>query len=113
MPLDQGRFHQKLLIFDETDPDQVAFAKEFLHENPITRVMLITTTVDRDKGWSGYRDTENKLHHAVYLLNGRVVATWKLKAVPSVVKARGSVFVVNEVPVHHGGSNVVDHASSR
>ena len=112
-PLKEIGFHQKLLIFDETDPVQVDYAEAFLKANPDITVMLITTKVDRQGSWKGYRDTENKMRHAIYMLNQTIVNTWKLQAVPSVVTANSSVFVINEVPVHQGGSNVADYASPR
>ncbi len=89
------------------------YAEAFLKANPDITVMLITTKVDRKGSWKGYRDTENKMRHAIFMLNQTIVDTWKLKAVPSVVTANSSVFVINEVPVHQGGSNVADYASPR
>jgi len=112
-PLNDIGFHQKLLIFDETDPAQVDYAEAFLKANADITVMLITTKVDRKGSWQGYRDVENKMRHAIYMLNQSIVDTWKLEAVPSVVTANSSVFVINEVPVHQGGSNVADYASPR
>lgn len=112
-PLLSIGFHQKMLIFDATDPKQLSYAKAFLAANPNITVMLITTAVDRKASWKGYRAIENDLRHAIYMLNDSIISTWKLKAVPSIIEAKGPLFIITEVPVHQGGSNVADNTPSR
>lgn len=112
-PLLSIGFHEKMLIFDVTDPEQFSYARAFLAANPNITVTLITTAVDRKDNWKGYRAVENGLRHAVYMLNTAIVSTWKLKAVPSIVEAKGTLFVITEVPVHQGGSHVIDITPQR
>lgn len=102
-PLESVGFHQTLVIYDATDPEQVAFARKTLVEARGAKVKLITTSIDRTKGADGYIDMEIAMNHPVYMLNSAVRDTFHLERVPSTVTATKTRFVVTEVPVHQGG----------
>jgi len=102
-PLESVGFHQTLVIYDATDPLQVAFARKVLAEARGAKVKLITTAVDREKGADGYIDMEIAMKHPVYMLNSAVRDAFHLERVPSTVTATTNRFVVTEVPVHQGG----------
>lgn len=101
-PLDSIGFHQTLVIFDATDKAQLAFARKVVKDAAGQKVKLITTSMDRSGGFDGYVQMENDLEHPVYMLNAPVRDTFHIERVPSTVQARGSVFVITEVPVHQG-----------
>ena len=102
-PLESVGFHQTLVIYDATDPAQVAFARQALADARGGKVKLITTSVDREKGADGYVDMEFEMKHPVYMLNTAVRDTFHLERVPSTVTATKNRFVITEVPVHQGG----------
>ncbi|KZC39875.1 hypothetical protein RHOFW510R12_01120 [Rhodanobacter sp. FW510-R12] len=102
-PLESIGFHQTLVIYDATDPAQVAFARKALADAAGAKVKLITTSIDRDKGADGYVDMEIAMSHPVYMLNSAVRDAFHLERIPSTVTATKTRFVVTEVPVHQGG----------
>ncbi|MEY2161675.1 MULTISPECIES: TrbC family F-type conjugative pilus assembly protein [unclassified Rhodanobacter] len=102
-PLESIGFHQTLVIYDATDPAQVAFARQALVDARGAKVKLITISVDREKGADGYVDMEIAMNHPVYMLNSAVRDAFHLERVPSTVTATKNRFVVTEVPMHQGG----------
>jgi len=101
-PLETLGFHQTVVIFNGTDPNQVDFVKSFVAEHAESKLTLVTTEVDREQGWDGFGLLQQKIGRAVYLMNDLLENTFQIEHVPSLVTARELAFVVTEVPVHHG-----------
>lgn len=113
-PLKDGPgFHQIVVVFDGTDPKQVAFVEKFVRANAQQKLTLITTGIDRDSGWDGFEALQTSVGRAVYLLNDLFQNTFHIEHVPSVVTANDVAFVVTEVPVDQGGGNAQAHATAR
>jgi conjugal transfer pilus assembly protein TraW len=96
-PLDQLPFTTRLLVFDSGDPRQVALVAKLAAEvKGRRRVTLAITSLDRSKGWEGFRDLENALSAPVYLLTGDVRARFQIERTPTMVEAQGRVFIITE-----------------
>ena len=113
-PMEGVGFHQTLLIFNATDQDQVDFAVAYAKAHAESKVTMIATEMDREKGWDGFADVQNKIGRAVYLMNQLIEDTFHIEHVPSLVTARDLAFVVTEVPVHHAEvGNAADNTQTR
>lgn len=96
-PLDQLPFTTRLLVFDSRDPRQVALVAKLAEEvKGRRRVTLAITSLDRSKGWHGFRVLENGLSAPVYLLTGDVRARFQIERTPTMVEAQGRAFVITE-----------------
>jgi conjugal transfer pilus assembly protein TraW len=101
-PLDRLPFTQRLVVFDASDPRQVAIAKRLGAAAGTPRVTYIATRLDRERGWESLASVEDTLDAPVYLLTPDVRRRFALERVPTTVEARGRVFVVTEHPVGEG-----------
>ncbi|MEZ9922332.1 conjugal transfer protein TraW, partial [Vibrio breoganii] len=97
--LEQLPFTQRLVIFDATDKDQMAFVKS-LPETPL-RTTYVTTRFDRTLKWDAVKAVENELNAPVMQLNQDLITGFNLLAIPSVVTADNAQnhFVIQEVAV--------------
>lgn len=98
-PLDVMPFNQRLVVFDATDPRQMALARRLGGEAGGKRVTYLTTAVDRESGWDGFNRLQAGLGAALYILPPAMQRRFRLEAVPAVVEADGPVMVVTELPV--------------
>ncbi|WP_245535786.1 TrbC family F-type conjugative pilus assembly protein [Thiorhodococcus drewsii] len=99
-PLAIMPFRQRLFIFDATDPRQVA---EVARRGAASRAdgrlpLYLTTRLDREAGWGGYRDVQTALQDPLYLLTPDVRRRFQIERVPAVVESREGVLVVSEWP---------------
>ena len=99
-PLEHLPFTQRLVVFDASDPRQVETARRLGQTVGTLRPLYLVTALDRARGWEGLRAVEDQLDAPVYLLTPDVRTRFALERVPSLVEARGRVFVVSEVPVN-------------
>jgi conjugal transfer pilus assembly protein TraW len=97
-PLDRLPFTQRLVIFDASDERQVATARRLGREAGDLRVTYLVTRLERRLGWEGLTSVEDALDSPVYLLTPDVRARFALERVPAFVEARGTHFLVAEVP---------------
>jgi conjugal transfer pilus assembly protein TraW len=115
-PLKNGvGFHQTVVVFDGTDPAQVAFVAKYVQAHAASKLTLITTGIDRDSGWDGFGALQTSVGRAVYLLNDMFQNTFHIEHTPSLVGANDSQFIVTEIPVDQaaGGSDAQAHAAPR
>jgi len=96
-PLDHVPFSHRLIVFDASDPRQVATAHRLGETASAQRPLYLATAFDRALGWDGLRTVEDRLDEPVYLLTPDVRTRFGLERVPALVEARGRVFVVHEV----------------
>jgi len=96
-PLDHVPFSHRLIVFDASDPRQVATAHRLGETASAQRPLYLATAFDRALGWDGLRTVEDRLDEPVYLLTPDVRTRFGLERVPALVEARGRVFVVREV----------------
>ncbi|GAA4649317.1 hypothetical protein GCM10023116_15910 [Kistimonas scapharcae] len=97
-PLNSIPFTRRLVIFDATQKEQVAFVQNL---PPIEQKMTVymTTSIHRDNGWQHLKQIQDQLNAPVFLLNMEIVRTFQLQAVPSVVTANEHHFIVQEYGV--------------
>ena len=98
-PLDIVNFTKTLVVFDATSPKQFAFAKKIADfETAKSRgVILITTSIDREKGFAAITTYNRQMFpHKVFLLDEQLVERFGLTAIPSVVRAQGRIFKIEQ-----------------
>ncbi|ATG92588.1 TrbC family F-type conjugative pilus assembly protein [Methylomonas koyamae] len=98
-PLSQLPFTQRLVVFDATQPDQVAAAEregKAVTGRPVT---YLITGLERDQGWQAFNALEQRLGQSVFLLTADVRQRFNLEAVPSVVEQDGMHIKVREIAV--------------
>ncbi|GAM71760.1 incF plasmid conjugative transfer pilus assembly protein traW [Vibrio sp. JCM 19236] len=101
--LEQLPFTQRLVIFDATNEDQMAFVKSL---PPSTfRTTYVTTRFDRTLKWDAVKAVEKELNAPVMQLNEDLITGFDLMVIPSVITADNTNkhFVIQEVAV--GGSD--------
>jgi conjugal transfer pilus assembly protein TraW len=102
-PLDHLPFTRRLVVFDASDPRQVALARTLGRAGDGRRVVYLTTRSERASAWDGWTAVEDALDAPVYLLTPDVRARFAIERVPSLVEAHGRVFVVTELPPEDSG----------
>lgn len=98
-PLEIVPFTKTLVIVDITDARQLAYAKRVADDllNSNRSAVVMTTAMDRQRGWDAYREYAQKMFpHRVFILTPEVVARFGIGAVPSVVDAVGMNFRITE-----------------
>lgn len=102
-PLQTRPFTQAIVVFDARDDKQVQTVLEQLPDirmQPgVQRIVLISTALDRDEGWDGYKRITSRFDAPVFLLTPDVRDRFALEKVPSVITADSTHFIVREIPV--------------
>lgn len=91
-PLDTRAFTLRLLVFDATRPEQVAFAESQSGAHPDT--ILLVSRFDNDRGWKGYERLSERFDKPVYRLTQDVLSRFNVHATPAVIHADQSGQVV-------------------
>lgn len=97
-PMEQRPFTLRLLVFDATRPEQVAWAAKTYAG---ARDVLIATRMDREEGWKGLRRVQEKVGGPVYLLTADVRSRFRIERVPTIVRAATDgrrVLIEEQVP---------------
>lgn len=97
-PLDLMPFHERLLVFDASRPEQVALARELAARYRDRRLVLIASRLDRETGWDGFKRLQDGFRAPVYLLNEPIRARFHIERVPALIDAEGRDIVVREIP---------------
>lgn len=97
-PLDLMPFHERLLVFDASRPEQVALARELAARHRDRRLVLIASRLDRAAGWDGFKRLQDGFRAPVYLLNEPIRARFHIERVPALIDAEGRDIVVREIP---------------
>lgn len=97
-PLDIRPFTQRLVIIDPSYEKQINFAKAQIENyGDKQNVVIILSEVDRQKGWDGFTEVQNKVGRAVYILKDDVRTRFSIDFTPSVVTAADRSFYIEEV----------------
>ncbi len=96
-PLEQLAFRYRLIVFDASDPRQVALAHREGQRGDGKLPLYLASALDRTGGWDGLRKMEDAFNDPVYLLTPDVRARFGIERVPSIVEAAGTQFVIREV----------------
>ncbi len=98
-PLHRVPMTKTVIVFKGTDVRQVKrvadLARQIRREG--RGVVLITTHVDRDKGWRSLEALETDLQGPVFILPPTLAARFQLRRVPSVIEARGERLWIREI----------------
>jgi conjugal transfer pilus assembly protein TraW len=101
-PLDLVSFSKVVVVFDATDKKQLDFAKltadrEFAANKG---VILMTTNVDRPRGWEAMTEYSKFLFpHRVFVLDDLVAGRFGITAAPSVVRQSGRMFEIQQIAI--------------
>lgn len=100
--------HFVLLVFDGSDPRQLAWAKETARENQGRYRVHYLTTALSERNWESFSRLENQLAAPLYLLNDAVRDRFRLEHVPSLVRPLADRFEVREFSLKkdQGGGDV-------
>ncbi len=100
-PLDMRPFTQAVVVFDPLDKKQLEWLNKTiptLKKRPgVTRLTLIATQFEREKGWDAYTKLTDTVAAPVYLLTPDLVERFVLTVTPSIITAQGKRFVIEEV----------------
>lgn len=107
-PLDTRPFTQAIVVFDATSKHQLHTVEQHLDEitsRPgVANVMFITTELDKDEGWEGYKAVTDRLDAPLYLVTPDIRERFVLEFVPAVITADSTHFIVDELKVMYDGS---------
>lgn len=95
-PFDAMPFDLTLVVIDGTVREQLVFARELVRTRPVGKVMVVTTRVDRENGWTSYGEMMQVIQQPVYLLQEIMIERFGLQKVPAVIEGGNRVLVVNE-----------------
>lgn len=97
-PLDMLPFSKTIYVFDATNNKQLAYVKEQtdLLKEKSEAFILITTRIDGNKGWKAFEDIESLYKRPVYLLNKQLKNRFSIEKVPTIIRAEGRVFLIEE-----------------
>ena len=98
-PLDQVPFTQAVIVFDATSKKQITIVENKLQQltSKYSKITLISTRFENDKGWEFYKSVTDQFSKPVYKLTPEIVDRFRLERVPSVITSTGKVFVVEEI----------------
>lgn len=86
------------MIIDPSYEKQINFAKAQIEKySDKQNVVIILSEVDREKGWDGFTEVQNKVGRAVYILKDDVRTRFSIDFTPSVVTAADKNFYIEEV----------------
>ncbi len=85
----------RLIVFDATDPKQLAWAAARAREN-IPSIFL-TSAVDRQAGWDGWQRLGVVLGAPLFVLEQQLAERLTVAAVPSVITQEGSRLRISEI----------------
>lgn len=100
-PLQYVPLTKTIIVFRGTDSRHVAKATELARAVRATGrgVILLTTSVDAQRGWNHLAELERTFSGAVYVLPQELLDRFELARIPATVASRGPHLVVTEIPV--------------
>ena len=93
--LETHPWSRRLVVFDASDPKQLAWAA--LRAKRMPAAIFLTTGIDRAAGWDGWRQAVGVLGQPLFLLDALLGERLQLHAVPSVVEQDGAQLRVREI----------------
>ena len=100
--LESMPFTQRLVIFDATNVDELAFVKA-LPKSSI-RTKYITTEFNHSLKWDAVKSVERELNASVFQLNADIINAFNVRVTPSVIVADNDsdVFLIDEYHLING-----------
>ena len=105
-PLEKLSFTSRLVVFDGTDAEELAWAMEQV--DPERKTILITTRIDRNVGWPAWKRLHEDLGQPVYLLSAKLVERFAIEATPTLIEAAPdgqALLITEDVPGSRGGGS--------
>lgn len=97
-PLDIMPFDQKLIVIDPTQQWQVDLAVMEMGDTASDiRVTIMASEIPPDRGWEVFEATQNTIGAALYMMPAAMGSRFQIQAVPSIVTADQTHFIVEEV----------------
>lgn len=97
-PLDIMPFDQKLVVIDPTQQWQVDLAiYEIAATPPGITVTVMASEIPADRGWEVFENTQDAIGAALYMMPAAMGSRFQIQAVPSVVTADRTHFIVEEI----------------
>lgn len=96
-PLDNLAFGLCLIVFDATDPKQLAFIEQLSCQDKHARRLFLATQLPRQHGWDELKNLENTLQSPVFLLTPDVRQRFQLQKVPALVEQNSKQISIREV----------------
>ncbi|OPY77501.1 MAG: hypothetical protein A4E65_02728 [Syntrophorhabdus sp. PtaU1.Bin153] len=90
-PLDYVTYPGVIVILDGKSPEQVAWFKESAYSKDLKTKLLVTG--------GSYTELSKTLRRPVFYASRAIVGVFQIQAVPSVVRQRGVVVEVKEIPL--------------
>lgn len=102
-PLEDMPLDDTIIVFDGTDPKQVAWVEEALKTVKTSNYWLITTRVDTevDHGWGSFSGLMERLNERIYYLLPGQKEVLGLERVPSVITQAGNRLQIDEFVVRN------------
>ena len=99
-PLNWVPLSKTIIVFRGTDAHHVAKATELARAARAQGrgVILLTTSIETDRGWSHLNELEHALAAPVYVLPKDLVDRFHLAHIPATVASRGKQLLVRELP---------------
>lgn len=98
-PLDLRPFTHTLIIFNPTSKKQLDLVLSLKDKVTTPNTTFLVTEMDRVKGWDFYREVTDLLDAPVFYLTPDIKARFNIERVPSLVTAKGKVFITKEVAI--------------
>lgn len=95
-PLEAVPFQQTILVVDPSDSDQLTWARSAIKERGGLSVMVLATELRTVGSLEGVGALSDSLGARVYLLQPDVVERFAVERVPTLIRAEGTVFIIEE-----------------
>src|SRR5690606_10933189 len=99
-PLAIRKWTQALVVFNPTIESQwkriESEIERLKKQSEDKKIVVIASVFDRERGWVGYNDAVNRLNLPLYQLTPDIQRRFGIRAVPSVVTADETHFIVKE-----------------
>ena len=99
-PLDLRPFTQTVFIFDPTDKRQTNVILTIKDNIKTPRATFLVTSMDREKGWTFYKEITDLLDAPVFYLTPDIKDRFLIEAIPSVITADGRKFIIEELDIN-------------
>lgn len=93
--LETHPWKRRLVVFDCTDPKQVAWAVRRTHDRKPG--VYLTSNVDRDAGWEGWKACVSAIGQPLYVLQEQLAARMDVHVVPALVEQEGALLRIREI----------------
>lgn len=116
-PLKTRAFTQAIVVFDATSKEQVQTVINSLEQikakDGVQQLVFITTRMNRQKGWDGYKEITELLDAPVFVLTSDVKERFVIERVPSVITADDTHFIVHELAIEENNQEAIQVSNAK